>query len=331
MSVQLLDCTLREGAHLNDGEFGRKTVINIINSLSKAGVDFIELGFLREVEDNRDSTIYNSIEKVNTLLSECDTSEAAEYVVMVRPGRFDISNLTEPEGQCSTVRVAFYKHRLEAAIEYGKQARKLGYDVFLNPIAISSYDDSEIRSLIKRANDFDPRGVNMVDTFGALDHDRSAELYEQYTALDDDIKIGLHYHQNLTLQVGNCINIITDTDSEKRITVDGSLYGMGRSPGNLQIEVISEYLNSNYGAEYEIDALFDVIEDVIKPMKHEYDWGYSPAYFISAIHNVHRTYGEKLKDKSIPLAEIDDFCRSISGTEAAMSYEEGIVDDYFDV
>lgn len=43
--VRLLDCTLRDGAHLNKGYFGRKTIEETIIDLVEAKVDIIEVGF----------------------------------------------------------------------------------------------------------------------------------------------------------------------------------------------------------------------------------------------------------------------------------------------
>ena len=46
MSIQILDCTLRDGGYINDWRFGKKTIISILDKLEKANIDIIECGFL---------------------------------------------------------------------------------------------------------------------------------------------------------------------------------------------------------------------------------------------------------------------------------------------
>ena len=44
--IRLLDCTLRDGGHLNEGQFGEHVIRYVIRKLADAGVDIIEAGFL---------------------------------------------------------------------------------------------------------------------------------------------------------------------------------------------------------------------------------------------------------------------------------------------
>ena len=55
--IQILDCTLRDGAHLNGGNFGRKVLVETISDLVQANVDIIEVGFFDNEDQNRDSDI----------------------------------------------------------------------------------------------------------------------------------------------------------------------------------------------------------------------------------------------------------------------------------
>ena len=44
--IRLLDCTLRDGGHINQGEFGELAIRNIIERLVESEIDIIEVGFL---------------------------------------------------------------------------------------------------------------------------------------------------------------------------------------------------------------------------------------------------------------------------------------------
>ena len=55
--IQLLDCTLRDGAYINGSLFGKNTIKGIIKRLSDAKVDIIECGWINDQEhDNSDSS-----------------------------------------------------------------------------------------------------------------------------------------------------------------------------------------------------------------------------------------------------------------------------------
>ena len=48
--IQLLDCTLRDGAYINGADFGKETITGIIKRLQNAKVEIIECGWLKNSE-----------------------------------------------------------------------------------------------------------------------------------------------------------------------------------------------------------------------------------------------------------------------------------------
>ena len=46
MSIQLLDCTLRDGGFINDWEFGHDQIVNLFERSVAAGIDIIEVDVL---------------------------------------------------------------------------------------------------------------------------------------------------------------------------------------------------------------------------------------------------------------------------------------------
>lgn len=51
--IKLLDCTLRDGGYINDWNFGEYTIRDILSKLIESGVDYIEVGFLRDCAYDR--------------------------------------------------------------------------------------------------------------------------------------------------------------------------------------------------------------------------------------------------------------------------------------
>jgi len=49
-NIQLLDCTLRDGAYIVNGKFPDNVINGIIMKLNNANVDIIECGWLKDSE-----------------------------------------------------------------------------------------------------------------------------------------------------------------------------------------------------------------------------------------------------------------------------------------
>ena len=109
--------------------------------------------------------------------------------------------------------------------------------------------------------------------------------------LDPAIRLGLHLHENMALSF--CLaQEFLEMPLQRDKTVDASLIGMGRIPGNLPIELTADYMNENCARHFDLDQIMDAIQDYIAPIKGESPWGYTPAYFLSARFNLHRNYAE---------------------------------------
>ena len=60
-SIQILDCTLRDGGYCNNWIFGNKTICDTTINLIEAGVDYVEFGLLsNQAPFNEESTYYPS-------------------------------------------------------------------------------------------------------------------------------------------------------------------------------------------------------------------------------------------------------------------------------
>ena len=91
--LKLLDCTLRDGGYVNDWKWGYHNAREIIRFLTKAKVDFVEVGFLRNVDEyNKDITVCNTIEELNQLLPE--KTGNTMYSAMAMRSNYNIEKLT---------------------------------------------------------------------------------------------------------------------------------------------------------------------------------------------------------------------------------------------
>ena len=290
--IKLLDCTLRDGGYVNDWKWGYEKARDIISFLVKARVDVVEVGFLRNVDNYiPDLTVCNHIEELNNLLP--DETERTIFSAMAMRSNYDINKLSPYRGKgIEMIRITAHDYDIEEGMDFASQVKDKGYKLAINPINIMGYSDSKILWILEQVNKIHPYQFSIVDTFGSMkrrDLDRIVSLVDHN--LSKDIRVALHLHENMSLSCCLAQNYI-DRHLDRPIAIDASLMGMGRIPGNLPIELIADYLNDYSDNSYDIDYLMDAIQEYISPLKGETQWGYTPAYYLSAKFNLHRNYAE---------------------------------------
>lgn len=306
MGVKLLDCTLRDGGHLNKSKFGEAVIGEIICGLEKTRVDYIEIGFLREENIGTDHAAADAIGELEERF--CLTGEdTTEYAVMIQEDQYPVDKLPPyRKGLIRRIRVSFHDYDKEAGLEYCREVLKRGYICHVNPINITGYDDREVLELVHEVNTMEANVFTLVDTFGSMTKDDLVRLFSLVdNNLSTDIAIGFHLHDNMQMAFSHAQMIVESASAKREIIIDGSLLGMGREPGNLCIELMMEYLNRKTGSLYDVNVALDLIDVHIMRLKEKYPWGYETAYALSAQYKLHRTYAEylikkqKLKTKQI--------------------------------
>tara|TARA_Y100000389_G_scaffold201448_1_gene244211 strand:- start:3956 stop:5638 length:1683 start_codon:yes stop_codon:yes gene_type:complete len=291
--INILDCTLRDGAHVNKGCFGKENIQNIISSLVKSNIDIIEIGFLQDNGDfSQDTSYYNNFIELENILNENILNKQSKFSMMVRVEDCDISRIVKSP-YVDIIRFAFYYENMNLLDQSVKKAKEEGIDVYLNPLAVTTLTDKQKIDIYNYCNKLEPKGVSIVDTFGSLTFKTYVEtinMMDKY--LNEDIMLGLHLHENQSLSYGMVQHTLLNMNLNRNFIIDGSLYGMGRIPGNLPSELIVEFLNKEFNKDYDILPMLESIENIIKPEKEKRNWGYSPEYMLSASKGIHRSYPE---------------------------------------
>ncbi|EAL5397101.1 4-hydroxy-2-ketovalerate aldolase [Campylobacter upsaliensis] len=289
MNIQILDCTLRDGSHINNGKFGKEKIRQIITGLIEANIDIIEVGLLQNHQCGVDFSIFNSIDFVDQCLSIIEKKNS-KFSLMLRTDRVDFNKLAK-SSKVDFIRIALYQEHLNDIKRYGEKAKELGYEIIFNPIAITKYSPNEIQFLIKTLEELKPYGISLVDTFGSFtlnEFEKVLKIFDEN--LSPNITLGIHLHQNLNLALSlaaKATKLIINRD----LIIDSSLSGMGRVPGNLQSELFANYLNQNFNHQYNIEKLLSLTA-LIEEFKILNRWGYNPIYMYSASLNIDRTYPE---------------------------------------
>ena len=127
-NVKLLDCTLRDGGHLNQSRFGYTNIMTIIEKLVKSKIDFIEIGFLEDCTYDKNVARFNKVSEAEQLIKNIDNSNSS-FVLLTQVDKFDIKKLEKHHGKIDMIRVSFHKHLLNQAIDYCKIVKKKDINV----------------------------------------------------------------------------------------------------------------------------------------------------------------------------------------------------------
>lgn len=286
MSVQITDCTIRDGGYLLNKNPAPEFVRGIIQGLVDAGIDFIETGFLQDNVNGETIVYHDSKDIIKYLPTD---RKHTNYLGFCDNSRYSLENLDNYDGQSfKWLRISFAKHEIDASLDFCSGAKEKGYLVQFNPMDSISYTDEERIELIEKVNKVKPASFSIVDTFGAMYIDNLKAIFRQVDKLlDKDIKIGLHSHDNLGLSCALAEVMIDLSEKNGRdIIIDGSLFGMGRGAGNAKTELLADYLNKKCGKNYNIPMLLKTINKYIIPLLSDIHWGYSlPMYICGTKHS----------------------------------------------
>lgn len=286
--IELLDCTLRDGAYINKSEFGDSTIKGIIRNLQHAKTEIIECGWLKDNAHKPDSSYFHVPEDIIPYIENKDP--AVTYVVMIDFDRYDLSNLPQNDGSAiDAVRVVFPRGKAKEGLEVARRIRAKGYRIFCQAANTLGYSDREILDLISEVNKVKPECISIVDTFGAMFPDDLIRICSLFANnLHPDVKIGFHSHNNQQLSFALCIEFIRYMTAQGRsIVVDSSLCGMGRGAGNATTELLTSFLNKKYSGNYDLDLIMDTIDMYMVPFEEKYKWGYSIPTFIAGMYCSH--------------------------------------------
>ena len=330
--INLLDCTLRDGGYINDWNFGEYTIRGILSKLVESGVDYVEVGFLRDCEYTPDKSLFNHCGEIARILPE--NRGNTKFTAMSLHNKYSLDKLEPYDGKTiDAVRVTFHDYDIDEGLAYIRRVKEKGYKVFANPINIMGYSDDMILRLLEKVNGIRPYAFSIVDTFGSMMKEDLQRIYSLVEHnLDKDIVVGLHLHENLALSYSLAQDFIGMKASGRECVIDASMLGMGRSPGNLCMELIMDYMNKHQSGHYDVNPVLDGIDDHIEQLKQIEPWGYSTAYAISAKYNLHRNYAEFLLDKGrLRAKQINQILGSIADDKKTAydeAYIEGLYQDF---
>lgn len=301
MKTKILDCSIRDGGHLNQWQFDPACVKAAYYAALKSGVNYFEAGYRYPADKKGMGPFAYSTDE---LLAELFVaSETCKLAVMIDAGKCETSQFQEcrPEKTpLRAVRVAAYPYELEKATRMLEGLHDLGYEVFLNLMASSELSAANYAYLKAWPQKHLLHAIYFADSFGSF---IPRDISEQFAKLRNAgfERVGFHSHNNLQMAFANTLRAL----EEGAACVDASIYGMGRGAGNLPIEILLGYLEKTGEADYNTVPYLDVIARYFLKLFHEIGWGYSLESLMGGLANIHPYYAENLfKNKLYTVDEI---------------------------
>jgi len=283
-NITVIDCTVRDGGLINKWQFSDEMVRSVFQAINASGIKYMEIGYRASEKMFPPSEYgpwrFSKDEKINEIIG--DTPLRTKLGVMVDIGRVESEDLMPvDESPLSFVRVATYLKDIEKAISLANLIDEKGYESFINIMAISTVNDYDLeKGLAEVAEKTSVTAVTVVDSFGALQAENVTHLVNTFNSQLQGKKTGFHGHNNLQLGFANTL---TAMDAGATFC-DATITGIGRAAGNCPLELLLSHLKN---PEFNIEPIFQVIQDVFVDLRNEIEWGYLLPYMITGMLNEH--------------------------------------------
>ncbi len=313
--MQLLDCTLRDGANVVGKGFSAELTTLIIRGLIKSNIRIIEMGNCLGVG------AYTANNSISPLTDEEYLDLAAPYISQAEIGMFIGYKNTSEENirLCANKGLRFLRIGAnagdgEASCEGVRRVKSFGmkcrYSMMKGYILSAKELAAEAKMLAKCGLD----EIAIMDSAGTMTPEQVGE-YITEMAKSVDIPVAFHGHNNLGLSTANAV-AAAEAGAQ---TLDCGLMGLARSAGNLATEVAVAVLR-RVGKLQEIDfyALLHFIDEELAPAMEAYGYqsaikpidliyGYAGCHssFAKLFEKVAREQGVDLYRLIVEVSEID--------------------------
>ncbi|MBP3746166.1 MAG: aldolase catalytic domain-containing protein [Ruminococcus sp.] len=285
--IKVVDATLRDGGLVNDFFFTDEFIKNLYNANLRAGVDYMEFGYKGDRE-MFDETKFGACkfcddDFIRSIVGENNTD--LKIAVMADVGRCNYKNdiHDRAESPVDLIRVATYLHQIPTAVDMIEDAKKKGYEVSCNIMAISTAQEADIKVALDILGKSPVDVIYIVDSFGSIYPEqmaRIADLYCEY-AEKYNKKIGIHAHDNQKLAFANTIEAVGDGVD----WLDATYLSMGRGAGNCAMELLLGFLKN---PKYNVYPVLQFIEKHMNKLREEgVVWGYDLQYLMTGLLNQH--------------------------------------------
>lgn len=294
MSLQIIDCTLRDGSNAINFQFDEKLTRKVLQDLERSGLEWIDMGHGLGLGASKKSG------KAASLSDDAYISIAGETLKTARYGFFFLKEFGVKEDIKRAAKKGIDFIRIGSNItqyreikEYADYAKANGLWVNICLMKAYAVDVEEYQRIIEDMSKWDIDLITLMDSAGTFSPEQVKEFITK-GRINSDISLGFHTHNNLQLAVSNAVTAVQAGAKE----VDASVGGLGRSSGNAPTEILVLVLKK-YGYNCKIDykILADLNDNYIYPLIKD-DHRFSSSAIIGGYAGFHSGFLPMVKRKS---------------------------------
>jgi 4-hydroxy 2-oxovalerate aldolase len=252
--VEIMECTLRDGSYAVDFKFTENDTAILAGVLGRLGFRWIEIGHgvgLGAAKAGK-GTMPTSDERLIEAAKRAAPNAQVGCFFIPGIGTADQLKSARASG-LDFVRIGYNAPEIEEAFSYLTLAKELGLKPCLNFMKTYGISPEAFAEKAKAGAAAGADIVYCVDSAGSMFPE---DVHKYFSAARDrcECELGFHGHSNLQFAVANSVEAVRCGAS----FIDTTLYGLGRSAGNVPTEVAVAVFN-NLGIRTGID-LFDVMD-----------------------------------------------------------------------
>ncbi len=331
--MKVFDCTLRDGGYINHWQFGEEMIRETVTGLSSSGVDYIELGFLRNVTYDADRSLFSRVSQAAALVPE-SVPATLTFAVMADFADLLPLELIEPyrPGFPRMIRILIWKQKrdkngvihdaLWEGFDYCKGLIEKGYQVSIQPTRTNQYSEEEFLHMLKMFSQLDIAAVYVADSWGNMTAD---EVIHYLNMADDvmgkNILLGYHGHDN-QFRAEEMAERILETGFNHEIMIDGTLDGIGKGGGNLKLQSLCTMVQARSNRKFDVEGMERLSKKYIEEIFKQHPWG-GEAYAIAGRYNCNPYYADYyLNEQHLGKDEIERIISSLSDEDKIMYSRE---------
>lgn len=263
MTVELLECTLRDGSYEIDFQFSAAFTKKFCQKLEELNFPYIEIGHGMGVGASHriKEAAASDLQYARAASSATSKSLWGMFAIPGVAQIEDVKNLVD-EGM-KFIRVGIDALEMEQGIDFLSKIKGLNLEVYVNFMKSYALPIDDFVSRVKRVLEFEVDGIYLVDSAGGMLPTQINELGSELSKFQGITKLGFHGHDNLGLAIANSIDLV-----EKKFNlIDCTMQGIGRSSGNASTEkLISILSRMGLGIDYDVIEVLKAGEDFIRPL-----------------------------------------------------------------
>jgi len=267
VALRIIDCTLRDGSHAINYQFGRKLTQNILLGLEKAGIKWIEMGHGKGLSASKKCGKPASLsdEEYIDLAKGCLKKANFGFIFLKEFGEKKDIKLAAKKG-VNFIRIGSNITEVDQIKDYIKFAKGQSLIVFI--ALMKAYVVTDMKryiSILQKLNRWGADLVTLMDSAGTM-LPQDVKKYINQGKINVGIPLGFHAHNNLQLGIANVITAIESGADE----IDVSVGGLGRSAGNAPTEILAILLEKlGWGKLLDYKILSDLNDKYIFPLIKE--------------------------------------------------------------